>query len=59
MDVEVILVKTPNNGGCGECECDCHTDVPNPRAHIHTCKFADLDYVPPGWPPSSQDSEPK
>lgn len=49
-DVKVIGVKTANNGGCGECACDCHDySIPIPGPHIPTCKFADLDYVPPDF----------
>ena len=48
-EVQVHLVDTANNGGCGECACECHTDVAVPGPHIPTCKFADPDYVPPDF----------
>jgi len=42
-------VRTVANGGCGACDCPCHTDVPDPGPHIASCKFADPDYVPPDF----------
>jgi hypothetical protein len=48
-EVKVTLVECANNGGCGECACPCHTDVPDPGPHIETCKFADPDYTPPDF----------
>lgn len=47
--MSVHLIKTADNGGCGECACPCHTDVPDPGPHLTTCRFADLDYCPPDF----------
>lgn len=50
MITEVKLVQTNDNGGCGPCECPCHSDVEDPGPdHLPTCKFADDDYVPPDF----------
>ena len=38
---EEKLVQCDDNGGCGECACECHTDVAIPGPHIASCKFAD------------------
>jgi hypothetical protein len=46
---EEKLVQCDDNGGCGECACECHTDVAIPGPHIASCKFADPDYVPPDF----------
>ena len=43
---EVQTVQCDDNGGCGECACECHTAVATPGPHIASCKFADPDYVP-------------
>ena len=48
-NVEAAEVKCDDNGGCGECACQCHTDTPWPEPHIATCKFADPNYVPPDF----------
>jgi hypothetical protein len=45
----VELIQCDDNGGCGECECPCHTDVDDPGDHIATCKFADPTYTPPDF----------
>lgn len=46
----LIGIKTDNNGGCGECACECHDDsIEMPAPHIAMCKFADLDYCPPDF----------
>lgn len=42
-------VRCADNGGCGECACECHTDVPVPGPHLASCKFSDQDYVPPDF----------
>lgn len=43
------MVKCADNGGCGPCACECHTDVEIPGPHIATCKFSDPDYAPPDF----------
>ena len=46
----ITTIKTANNGGCGECACHCHSDEAEiPPGHLATCKFADDNYVPPGF----------
>lgn len=47
--VAVRTVACADNGGCGPCNCQCHTDVDDPGPHIPSCKFADIDYVPPDF----------
>ena len=45
----VEMMKCADNGGCGECACECHTDVEIPGPHLVSCKFSDPDYVPPDF----------
>lgn len=53
----ITTIHTANNGGCGECACPCHTDVEDPGpTHLATCKFADDDYVPPGFGDAATDA---
>ncbi len=45
-----IFAIKGDNGGCGECACHCHSDEEDiPPGHLASCKFADPNYVPPGF----------
>lgn len=47
----IVLVRMPNNGGCGDaCKCHCHGDEEDiPAGHVAGCLFEDPGYTPPGF----------